>query len=199
MDDDRVRVECEIANGDKCFFASAMCDTGAKGAELTLPARKIIQLGLLPYQTYRAKGSTNDSKQSCKFEPTVKVTMRFVRDGKEVESRTELLIVSCHKDEYDSELAAIAASSSSDPVPTAITEPMLVVTAQSKRKLSEVTDTASSMEPLKAVKLSPVVHRPPDQPNQRVVLGMAGMRKFHVHANIDKSALEIEEEVDYEE
>lgn len=194
VDDDRVRVECEVANGDKYFFASVMCDTGAQN-ELTLPARKIVQLGLRPYTTYQAKGSTNDVKQSCLFEPTVKVTMRFRRDGEEVESRTALLVVSCHKKEYDSELATFVSSSSGKPVLNTRGS----VTAGSKRKLSEVTDTSSRVEPLKAVKLSPVAHRPPHQPDQRVVLGTTGMRKFHVHANIDKSSLEIEEEVDAEE
>jgi hypothetical protein len=232
VDDERVRVECEFANGDNCFFASVMCDTGAQG-ELTLPARKIVQLGLRPYATYHVKGSTNDSRQSCRFEPAVKVTMRFMRDGEEVESRTALLVVSCHKNEYYSELAAVVpvvsfssgesepnessteimptvsatvvSSRSGEPVLNASSaEAMPAVTAGSKRKLSEVTDdtvtdTSSSVEPLKAVRLSPVVHRPPGQPNQHVVLGRAGMRKFHVHANIDKSSLEIEDEIYYEE
>eukprot|EP01031_Cornospumella_fuschlensis_P029514 gene29514-35622_t len=167
--DEIVRVECEVFNDDKYFFASAMCDIGATTAEITLPARKIIQLGLLPFgKPHRTKGSTNDTKESLRFKPAVEVKLKFSRDGEEIEERTGLLVVNCHKDEYDQELAASTSSS---------VEPEVFTGA--KRKASEICTDSTNRVPLSSVKLSPVVaHRPPGRPNERVVLGMAGLRKL---------------------
>ena len=53
--DNRIRAECEISFGNKSFMADVMCDGGAQ-SELTLPGRKIVQLGLEPFLTTISRG-----------------------------------------------------------------------------------------------------------------------------------------------
>eukprot|EP01039_Chlorochromonas_danica_P009770 gene9770-10805_t len=59
------------------FIADALCDGGAAG-ELALPARKIVQLGLQPFDRYNSKGSTNNAKKSYKFTPAVLVEIKLL-------------------------------------------------------------------------------------------------------------------------
>lgn len=109
-----MRVECEVYNDQKFFAASAIYDIGATSAEITLPARIIIQLGLMPFgKSHRTLGSTNHCKTSLRFKPAVEVTLKFVRNDEVIEERTGLLVVNCHQDEYEQELAELTGSTSS--------------------------------------------------------------------------------------
>jgi predicted aspartyl protease len=187
--DERIRVECEVLNieSNQSFTANALCDGGAN-SEFSLPARKIVQLGLKPYGNVSfSKGSTNHIKSIIKFAPAVSVTLKFLREGEEtVVERTALLVASCHKDEYDEEIIKNTTTTTT--------------TVSNKRKSSEISDfSSSSVEKVKVVKLSPVSHRPPSSPNDRVVLGQNGLAKLFVHANFTDRVLEIEEEIIYDE
>jgi hypothetical protein len=195
VNDDRVRVECEVSYGDQSFLASAMCDGGASKAELTLPPRKIIQLGLEPFGQSISKGSTNDTTVTIRFRPPVAVKMKFLRGEEELEERTEFLIVSCHKNEYEQELLNSSASNAN----TEITNTASASLSGVKRKASDLSESSGPKIGGKlVVKLSPVAHRPPNRPNERVVLGQAGLKKFKVHANFAEHVLEIEEEDEFE-
>ena len=87
-----------------------MCDSEASCAELTLPAREIIQLGLTPFgkPADNSKRSTNHVTESLQFAPPVIVRMLFERqideNKTEVEEREAYLTASCHKSEYEEEL-----------------------------------------------------------------------------------------------
>ena len=181
--DNRIRAECEISFGNKSFMADVMCDGGAQ-SELTLPGRKIVQLGLEPFLTTISRGSTNDKRLSLKFKP-VQVKLRFTRaiDG-EVEERIAFLTVSCHKDEYE---RCMQESGTKE-------ELQVAPTLTGKRKLSDGSDASD----IKEVKLSPVAHRPPERQEERVVLGAGGLSRLKVHGNFEKQVLVIEEDVEYE-
>ncbi len=108
--------------------------------------------------------------------------MKFIRDEEEIAGRSALLTVSCHKDEYEAELAKKQSSLDTE----------LLSSSGAKRKASDISESASSTNMPKTVKLSPVIQC-------RIVIGNAGLRKFSVSANYEKQVLEIQEELDYEE
>eukprot|EP01038_Epipyxis_sp_PR26KG_P018458 gene18458-26026_t len=197
--DDRIRVECEILNLENSFSftALAMCDGGAS-SEITLPARKIIQLGLKPFgKSKSSRGLTNnDVKQTLTFAPSVSVKMQFIRQSENevYEERSALLVVCCHRDEYEECMR------NSIPCLDTTTLSSHGNLLSSKRKASDISDSSSSnvIEP-KIIKLSPVSHRPTKLPNQRVVLGHNGLHKLCVHGNFVEGVLEIEEEVEDDE
>ena len=176
--DNCIRAECEISYGNKYFVANVLCDGQAR-AELTLPARKIVQLGLKPFHS---KGSTNDVKVLQKFEP-VKVTLRFTRTADdEIEERMEFLTVSCLLDEYERCMEELVTDKDLLNTPT----------LTKKRKLSTGSDTSN----IKEVKLSPVA---PQCKDDRVVLGAGGLSRLKVHGNFEKQVLEIEEDLEYDD
>jgi hypothetical protein len=172
---------------NQSFTANALCDSGAY-SELSLPARKIVHLGLKPYgHALFIKGSTNQIKSIIQFAPAVSVTLKFLREGEEtLVERISLLVASCNKDEYEEEMRKNTTATAT--------------TVSNKRKSSEISNSSSSSaDKVKFVKLSPVSHRPPSSPNDRVVLGQKGLHQLFVHANFSNSVLEIEEEIVYDE
>lgn len=196
--DSRVRVECSVSHNNLAFEMEAMCDGGASNVELTLPPRKIIQLGLKPFgKPTRSKGSTNDTAFTTRFEPPVKVKIKFLRDNEE-EVREEYLTACCHLSEYEAEKRQSSTGAEGDSSGHSTLSGV-------KRKASDMSDSSvsrgfSSKEKV-SIKLSPVTHRPSSNPDQRVVLGQKGLAKFCVLANFKDKVLEIEEEdeTEYEE
>jgi len=185
VEDERIRVEVKVSNNDKHFFASLLCDSGAQ-SELTLPARKIIQLGLTILKEGRVKSSTNQSKANLYFEPAVKVQIYFRRDNEVIEEKVALCTVSCLKDEYDAECA----KKSIEPTTTE-------VEATTSDRLS-IQSSAPVAEHIK-VKLSPAQHRTSTDRDSRVVLGTIALRALSLNANFETNELEIREELIYDE
>ncbi len=199
VDDTRIRVECMVSNNDMAFDMDVLYDGGAAKIELTLPPRKIIQLGLTPFgKPFISKGSTNDTAVTIKFEPPVKVTMKFLRDNEEFEVRERFLVASCHLKEYEAEKNKSSVCAHGDS-----SEPRNL--SGVKRKASDMSDNSISRDSNNkekiSIKLSPVAHRPLSNKDQRVVLGQVGLSKFAVLANFEDQVLEIEEEdeIEYEE
>ena len=190
--DKRVRVEIEVANQNKFFIADAMCNGGAC-SEITLPAKKIIELGLTPLRgKVTSKGSKNDVKISLRFKPAVVVTLRFQRGpGEPFEERSENLTASCHEEEYQRELLNFQGGV--EAVTSTLCKRVLEKEPESIRASASSIDSGSKFEPVR-VQLSPVSHRLPENLDMRVVLGHLGLEKLHVHANFATRVLEIEEE-----
>lgn len=192
VSDERIRIDLEINHGGISFFASALCDGGASN-QLTLPARKIVQLGLQPFGDAKlARSSCNTTTRVLRFEP-VHVTLRFSRGEDLVEKREQYLVVSCHEDEYNAELEKSQQSNYVE-IGTSCKSK-----ERKKRKVSDASNSSSGSEVgiPSSLKLSPVSHRTNDRPNDRVVLGHEGLSLFHIHANFEKQVLEIEEDYEY--
>lgn len=197
--DSRIRVECSVSHDNLAFDAEALCDGGASNVELTLPPRKILQLGLSPFgKPAKSKGSTNDTAMIIRFCPPVLVSMKFVRDDEEFEVREEYLTACCHLTEYNAEKQRSSTGAEGDSSGHSTLSGV-------KRKASDMSDSSvsrgcNSNEKV-SIKLSPVTHRPPNNQDQRVVLGQQGLARFRVLANFANRVLEIEEgdETEYEE
>jgi hypothetical protein len=133
---------------------------------------------------------------TIRFYPTVVVKMKFLRGEEEFEPRMENITVSCNKDEYERELLNFSALKNAN---TEITNTDSVSLSGFKRKALDLSESSGSKIYGKlVVKLSPVVHCPPNRPNERVVLGQAGLKKFKIHANFAEQVLEVEEEDEFE-
>lgn len=200
VNDPRIRIECNVSNNNNVSFdMEALCYGGASRIELTLPPRKIIQLGLEPFgKPTKSKGSANDTALTMKFKPPVLVKMKFLRDNEEFEVRERYLHASCHLVEYETEKERFSAGAEGDSTGQRTLSGV-------KRKASDMSDSSVSRDcnsnERVSIKLSPVTHRPPSNPDQRVVLGQKGLAEFSVVANFQNQVLEIEEEdeIEYEE
>lgn len=190
VDDSRIRVECSVSHDNLAFDAEALYDGGTSNVELTLPPRKIIQLGLSPFGK-----PTNDTAMIIRFEPPVLVSMKFLRDDEEFEVREEYLTACCHLTEYYAEKQRSSTGAEGDSSGQSTLSGV-------KRNASDMSDSSvsrgcNSHEKV-SIKLSPVTHRPPNSQDQRVVLGQKGLAKFRVLANFANRVLEFEEEDEFE-
>lgn len=101
--DERVKTPFEIINPNsgRHLTAIVLIDTGAM-SEITLPARKVVQLGLQPVEgaERKTKGSNNLQSVVLTLTPQVWVKGVLTRDNKEEEVKA-LLTCQVHKAEYD--------------------------------------------------------------------------------------------------
>ena len=196
--DPRTRVECKISNDGAYFIGELMIDNGAQN-EMSISPRKIYQLGLRPYRHLRTV--SNLKKKSVRFDPPVSVELKLKR-GDYVESRQEYLQAQCHLNELVSFLTGLkingvtndnALDKYNELMETGFLLPSLVVLPS----LSDISSSSCSFVSMvgRIVRLSP---RPSEDPDQRVVIGITGISKFHIKVDPKNRALEIEEECDFE-
>ena len=224
QDDVRVKCKFEISNSlvpGVSFDATLLIDDGAM-SELTLPARKVIQLGLQPVgKLTKTKGSNNQRDLVYTLAPQVLVKGTFIRDGQSEEVEA-LLECKVHKTEYDAELAkggagtvagsapvaAAAAAAAAAPSPLSGQKraaPAAAAAASPASKKQHMaagnaaTAVASPSTPppataaLPPIKLSPVRHRGDLQREDRVVIGARGAFKLGFKVNVKDCCLELEE------
>ena len=179
-----------------------MVDSGDT-EELYLPGRKIIQLGLKPFgKPFKGKSAHNTSSEHVKFEPPVKVTIKFVRNGRD-EEYSEYLTVHCMKDEYDQEVmnsnnisGELVDAEESTANKGNADEALAQINSVSNVCSNEVPSSPkASVSSFRVVaKMSPVIHRPLTKRKQRV------LRKLELIANFKDGTIEHEEDyMEYEE
>ena len=171
------------------FNADVLVDPGAN-TELKLPARKVMQLELLPVgRPVRTRGSTNDTTYIIHFSPVL-VTATFDRDGT-AETIEAYLDVKCDKNEYDHLLQI---QQEEMEMTTETDEGQVLMTPNQPMNSHATTGSSSNNEGITVIQLSPTRHRPHDAPLQQAVIGIDGLRKLHMHLNCDQLQLEIEED-----
>ena len=183
----------------------AMSDGGSMG-QLTLPARKIHQLGLKPMSGKEGKMNISGvvpgaSSVKLVFSPHVVVKFYFKRSAEsEVEHRAVATFATCHERDYLNYMAT------KDEAPTQIAaDQELPVTpappgeGSSATAPSEPTTPPASAIGMVPLHLSPAYHRPIDKPEQQVALGQELLGKLAVHADFANSVLWVEEEVPIDE
>jgi hypothetical protein len=180
--------------------AVVLCDGGAMGDKVTLPARKILQLGLTPAPAasggiVHTKSANNTLSTKLVFTPQVTVRIQFTRPGStQIEERGLMTNVTCSEDDWN---AAVAHSTASSPVPetnSPIPEPS-----------SPIPVIPLGPHIVAAVQLSPIGHRmcgegiASDRRNETCAVGEGLLEKLGAHSNHVHHILEIEEEVIEEE
>jgi hypothetical protein len=180
----------------------ALSDGGNTG-ELTLPAKKIVQLGLKPKAgkagKFGVKGTISGaSTTKLLFVPHVVVAFHFRREkSTDIETRECPAFATCQESEYEDYVRNKAtvedfSVSSTGPVVTAPVSPLPDV-------LLGKADVSSEFPPpttaIAKVPLSPAYHRPTNCPDQQVALGHEVLSKLAVHADFEHSVLWVEEEV----
>lgn len=197
--DPRTRVECKVSHENCYLIGEFMIDDGAQN-EMTLPPRKIFQLGLRPYSHLR--NVSNLGKKAIRFDPPVSVEIKFLR-GSDIEVRKEYLQAQCWLDELVGFLQSVvpAESVTHD---NALSEYNRLMNSNYTLPTTSIPEPPDeSFVPTSLVgltlELTPVKHRPPQNPDQRVVLGVKGIVKFHCKIDPEHRALEIEEECELEE
>lgn len=169
------------------FNADVLVDSGAN-TELKLPARKVVQLGLLPVgRPVRTRGSTNGTAYMMHFSPVL-VTATFDRGGT-TETIEAYLDVKCDKNEYDHLL-----QTQQEELTAGTNEGQVLMTPNQPINSHATTGSSSNYEGVTVIQLSPTRHRPHDAPLQQAVIGIDGLRKLHLHLNCDQLRLEIEED-----
>ena len=215
-DDARIKVQFTLINEDVnpqiMLDAYVLIDGGAN-SELTLPAKKAIDLRLKKLDgVIRTTGSTNNHAVKLRFHPVL-VKAQFTREDSSMETREGYLDVTVYQDDYDAEITRREASSAAD---GAVEEISVAAPAHAGTSVFVVDSscgmayksthedvkhtTPPSGSPLKdVIKLSPVEHRPLTNKQQRVVVGARGLKKLGLHSNHEQQCLEIEEEYIVEE
>ena len=154
-----------------------MMDTGY-GGELSLPARKILQMGLNKlkgtFGEIKVKGANNVVGIKYVFD-LVGLSISFTRAGVGSETRECAVAPTCWKDDYENAVAGLASV------------PVSTVAAPDSPPSTSTTVLSDVIE------LSPVAHRPPGKENESVAIGMGALNKLGVNINC-QTRLEIEEE-----
>lgn len=191
ISDQRIRARFMISNTVNMhryyFSADVLVDPGAN-TELKLPARKVMQLQLLPVgRPVRTRGSTNDTSYIMHFSPVL-VTATFDRDGT-AETIEAYLDVKCDKNEHDRLL-----QTQQEEMTAGTDEGQVLMTPNQPINTHATTGSSSNSEGITVIQLSPTHHRPQNAPLQQAVIGIDGLRKLHLHLNCDQLQLEIEED-----
>lgn len=190
ISDQRIRARFMISNivnmHRYSFSADVLVDPGAN-TELKLPARKVMQLELLPVgRPVRTRGSTNDTTYIMHFSPVL-VTATFDRDGT-AETIEAYLDVKCDKNEYDRLL-----QTQQEEMTAGTDEGQVLMTPNQPINNHATTGSSSNNKGVTVIQLSPTHHRPHNAPLQQAVIGIDGLRKLHLHLNCQLQ-LEIEED-----
>lgn len=194
QNDKRVKCLFEVSNPQSSvhFNATLLIDDGAM-SELTLPARKIIQLGLMPAGLpTRAKGSGNHFSMVYTLVPQVLLKATFIRDGQPEEIQA-LLECKVYKDEFDAAMAARAGSSTRGASASAASAASPV--SKKERPAAPFTPprAGAASSALPPIKLSPIRHRADLKREDRVVIGANGAAKLGFKINVKDCCLELEE------
>ena len=199
VSDKRVRCSFTISlfDGSIVMPADLMIDSGAE-CELRLPGRKVVQLGLQPAgEPVRTKGAIPGRGLVSKFYPPVWVSATLIREGlngeRVKEEVKELLSVSALHSDYQQALQSHqdADDTTSQNVlntPEATSPPWF------RNDTTPTPTTPAARAHIEVVKLTPVRHRPLDNPDEQAFIGFAGLQKLRMHVNAQKRQLEIEEE-----
>jgi len=201
VEDVRVKCKFEISNPQSgvCFDAILLIDDGAM-SEITLPARKVIQLGLEPYgKPLRTKGSNNVTDHVYTLVPQVMVKGIFTRDG-QPEEVSAVLEVKVHKREYDAAVAEAASSASKKRArspsqtgtPKGKQKTRREMQSSSSSSVPELSSSSFSSSSPPVIKLSPVRHRGDPAREDRVVIGARGAFKLGFKV-VKQCCLELEE------
>lgn len=191
ISDQRIRARFMISNivnmHRYSFNADVLVDPGAN-TELKLPARKVMQLELLPVgRPVRTRGSTYDTTYIMHFSPVL-VTATFDRNGT-ADTIEAYLDVKCDKNEYDRLLQTQQAE-----MTAGTDEGQVMMTPNQPINSHATTGCSSNNEGVTVIQLGPTHHRPQNAPLQQAVIGIDGLRKLHLHLNCDQLQLEIEED-----
>jgi hypothetical protein len=184
----------ETISPPKELSAVVLCDGGAEGDRVKLPARKILQLGLTPVS--RASGgvivtcSNNTRTTKLIFAPQVTVRIQFTRpNSTEIEERAVQATAACSEADW---LAAIANHSTASTTSSSVPETASPIIEPS----SPIPSTSLGSHIVAAVKLSPVVE---DLNDEACAVGEGLLEKLGAHSNHVLHMLEIGEEVIEEE
>lgn len=183
----------EAASPPREQSAVILCDGGAEGDCVTLPARKILQLGLTPVPrasggVFITKSSNNTRSTKLIFAPQVTVRIQFTRPNSEqVEDRAVLANVTCSEDDWNAV--------------NAFASPVLETTSPIVEPSSPVPPIPLGPHVVAAIQLSPIRHRmhgediPEDRTDEACAVGEGLLQKLGAHFNHVLHILEIEEEV----
>ena len=184
----------EAVSPPRELSAGILCDGGAEGDRVTLPARKILQLGLTPVQRASGgvvitKSSNNTRSTKLIFAPQVTVRIQFTRpNSAQVEERAVLAIATCSEDDWNA-----VNTTASSPVP---------------ETTSPIVEPASPVPPIPvgphivaAIQVSPIGHQisgegiAADRKDEACAVGEGLLAKLGAHSNHVLHILEIVEEV----
>jgi hypothetical protein len=230
INDNRIRATFTITNDalHREFVATALIDGGDTG-ELTLPAKKIVELGL-QHDSIRQTLGAHGSGRKYKFKPPVTLSLTFKRPDGSVETRETSAYAHCNAVDYDffeqslreegkfvkdtvsvgemgAQMTMVKFSGENEdasPHNNEI-EPFLATTegvlhASEDEATTHLTPLKShSSHTVAILKLSPTEHRPADLKNQVVRIGAETLSKLNVLADFAKKTLEIEEDESYDE
>lgn len=183
----------------RSLSAVVLCDGGSEADRVTLPARKILELGLQPVPrgsggVVTTTSSNNTRTTKLLFAPHVTVRLQFTRPhSTNIEERAVLALVTCREDEWN---AAVIAVNEMHGVSVPATPPPPLDSA------SPVPDDIPlAPNIVAAVQLSPVGHRmrgagvAAELSDETCAVGEGLLEKLGAHSNHVKHVLEIEEEV----
>ena len=194
--DSRVRVELRVEKNGQEFIAEVLVDPGDTD-ELYLPARKILQLGLIrATKTITSRSTHSTIAEHYRFED-VQVFLKF-SDGEKIHEYDSFLSVHCLKNEYDEEFIkwqTPAAIEETESYSAAIIDEDTFNTPPIVEPMSPISTVPNKL----IVKLSPVTHRPVKNRKQRVSLGMLALRKLELYIDCKAGILEHKEDhIEYE-
>jgi len=172
-----------------------LSDSGASEG-LTLPARKIIALQLVPVlpenggrKSFKTAG--NKTFKKIRFQPAVVLRVRFVRlDGLE-DTRACSVLPWCHEEEYNSLVADLSVEKGTTYPPAEKQR------AESHFQLSPQRVSSSSLSKVIATtSLFPTAHRSMFYPSDTASIGMGIMQELGVHITCceNRAVLEIKED-----
>ena len=201
--DKRIKSYFEIVNDSVSppiiLPVGALSDGGSMG-QLTLPARKISQLGLVPHGGKAGRIQTKGTVPGATtgkllFVPHVIVKFYFVRQQtNEVNTRECITFATCYETEYNDYLTAAATKADAAAATTQSgAETVLPVSPLPDAEPPAAAEPSAPPAPahIAAVNLSPVTAA---FPCQQVALGQEVLSKLAVHADFAKTVLWVEEE-----
>lgn len=197
--DYRIKSQLTISNLEThpplSFDALVLCDGGAEGDRITMPARKISQLRLSPLPpafggTLQIKNGKNSTSRKLVF-PQITVELRFMRAGSDdIETRTVLANPICLESDWNS----VVAQGNSCPIASSA---LSMPSSPSPDYSSPVPPSAKrgGRVVVAAMQLSSIGHR---MRYEVCAVGEGLLRILGAHSNHVLHILEIEEQ-DYEE